>query len=155
MIYHQKKLSNNFEKALVKLISLNGFNVLNNCTFGIDLFIRELDLFIEVKSSFTYCKNNRKYQKQLFRFSYYSFKPNELFGLQKYYIFIEKINKINNLNFIKSLNIFVVKTSIIKIYMIKECKDLTKRIQISVNRIRNLLKCNLNQFIKELKNENL
>jgi len=152
MIYHQKKLSNNFEKALVKIISLNGLKVLNNSNFGIDLYIRELNLFIEVKSSFTYSKYKCNYRKQIVRFSHYSFKPNELLGLQKYYIFIEKINKINNLNFIKSLNIFVIKTSDIKKYMVSQYKDLTKRIQISVNRIRNLSKCNLNDFIEILKN---
>jgi len=152
MNYHQKKLSNNFEKALVKIISLIGLKVLNNPTFGIDLFIRELDLFIEVKSSFKYSKYKCNYRKQIIRFSHYSFKPNELFGLQEYYIFIEKVNKINDLNFIKSLNVFIVQTSIIKKYMIEQNKDLSKRIQISVNRIRDLSKYNLNEFKEILKN---
>jgi len=154
MIYHQKVLANRFELGISKVLSLYGFHVSNFISKGIDVFIKDLDLYIEVKSSFRYCKNNRKYNKQNFRFSHYSFKASELLGCQEFYIFIEKVNTINDFHFIKKLIIFVVKKDILKEYMISKAMNLSNRIQISINEIKKLPKYSLNEFIDLIKNDN-
>lgn len=151
MIFHQKVIANIFEKSISKVLSLNGFNTFNSISKGIDIYIRDLNLYIEVKSSFRYCKNNRKYDKQKFRFSSFSFKANELLGCQEFYIFIEKVNIINDFHYIKKLIIYIVKTSILKAYMLSKFKNLSNRIQISINVIKKLPKYSINEFINLIK----
>jgi len=154
MIYHQKAIANNLEIGISKVLSLYGFHVSNSISYGADIYIKDLDLYIEVKSSFRYCKSNNKNSKQNFRFSQYSFKPNELLGCQEFYIFIEKVNTIINFHYIKKLVIFVVKTSEVRKYMFYKNMDFTKRIQISVNCIKKLPKYSIIDFIDLIKNDN-
>lgn len=151
MNFHQKVLAIIFEKSISKLLNSNGFNTLNSFSNGIDIYIRDLDLYIEVKSSFRYCKNNKKNSKRKFRFSQYSFKPNELLGCQEFYIFIEKVNTIKDFHYIGKLIIFVVKTSIIRKYMNSKSMELSIRHQISTNVIKKLLKYSINEFIDLIK----
>lgn len=153
MILHQKVIANKLELGVSKVLSLYGFHVSNFISNGVDIYIKDLDLYIEVKSSFRYCKNNRKYDRQNFRFSSYSFKHNELFGCQEFYIFIEKVNTINDFHFIKKLIIFVIKTSILKEYMSSKSMNFCNRIQISINEIKKLPKYSINEFIDLIKNE--
>ena len=153
MILHQKVIANKLELGVSKVLSLYGFHVSNFISNGVDIYIKDLDLYIEVKSSFRYCKNNRKYDRQNFRFSSYSFKNNELFGCQEFYIFIEKVNTINDFHFIKKLIIFVIKTSILKEYMSSKSMNFCNRIQISINEIKKLPKYSINEFIDLIKNE--
>ena len=153
MNLHQKVISIIFEKAVSNLLDLNGFSNLNSFSNGIDIYIRDLDLYIEIKSSFRYCKNNKKNTKRKFRFSQYSFKANELLGCQDFYIFIEKVNTIDDFHYIGKLIIFVVKTSIIREYMFSKSMDLLIRHQISTNVIKKLTKYSINDFIDLIKND--
>jgi len=148
-----KKFSNILENSLTNVLNKANINSLNHNTNGIDISCIDLNLQIEVKSSFKYSKYHCNTRKQSIRFSHYSFKPNELLGNQEFYIFIEKVNKTDNLLFIKKLEIFVIKTDILRKYLLSLHKDLTKNIRVSVNRIRILPNYNLNQFILLLKNE--
>lgn len=153
MNFHQKAIANKLELAISKFLSLNDIKASNSISNGIDIYIKDLDLYIEVKSSFRYCKNNRKYDKQKFRYSSYSFKANELLGCQEFYIFIEKVNIINDFHYIKKLIIYIVKTSILKTYMTSKLMCYSNRIQISTNVIKKLSKYSLNEFINLLKNK--
>ena len=151
MKFHQKAIANKLELAISKVLCLNNIKASNSISNGIDIYIKDLDLYIEVKSSFRYCKNNRKYDKQKFRFSSYSFKANELLGCQEFYIFIEKVNIINDFHYIKKLIIYIVKTSILKEYILSKSKNLSNRIQISINVIKKLPKYSINEFINLIK----
>jgi len=149
LVINNKKISVILERSLGKCLNANVFH-----NIGIDLIINS-NLFIEVKSSYTFSNYSCRYRNQNYRYSHYSFKPNELLGYSDYYIFVEKKNKIRNFNYIKSLEIFIIKTSILKKYFKKLKKDFTKRLQVSVNTIKKIKYLTLNNFIENLESERI
>lgn len=141
---NNKKISNILERSIS--IILDG-KVYHNT--GVDIIINS-SVFIEVKSSYRFSKYSCKTRNQNYRYSHYSFKANELNGYSDYYIFIEKINTKDNLNYIKKLKIYVISTDLIKQYFIRIGKDLTKRIQMSVQIIKDFKYFNLNQLKEKI-----
>lgn len=148
-----KRFSNILENGISTIFNNCHIHSLNNNSNGIDINLIDYNIQIEIKSSLRYSKCTFETRKSGIRFSHYSFKPNELLGKQDFYIFIEKINKISDLNYIINFNIFVVDINVLRDFMNLKHKDFTKRIQISVNNIRKLHKYDLDKFIALIKNE--
>jgi len=146
-----KRFSNILENGVNAIFNNCHIHSFNNNTHGVDINLIDYNIQIEVKSSLRYSKCTFETRKKGIRFSQFSFKANELLGNHSFYVFIEKINKFSDLNYIKSLNIFVVDINVLKKYMISKHKDFTKRIQISVNNIRDLQHYNLDKFIALIK----
>ena len=134
---NQKRISNLLEKSIYHLLQIYRFNCKINHSKGIDI-ITDNQIKIEIKSSYRYSVYRCKKRNQNVRFSHYSFKPNELLSKIDYYIFIEKVNKINDFNYIKFLKIKVIHKFDLEWYLEKNNFDLTKRIQLSVNTIRKI-----------------
>lgn len=140
-----KKQYNMLEKSILRNLR-NAFpfiSIVLNHTHGIDIkFYGKLN--IEIKSCYRYISNG----KNKYRYGLISFKQSELINTN-FYIMIEKINKPFDLKYIKSMNIFIVnKEAILKIL---NNKDLTKRICITINKIKKLKTMVFSEFVNKLK----
>jgi hypothetical protein len=148
-IKHIKKISNNLENSIFKILLNNGITSILNNSHGIDLTI-ENHIFVEIKSckKFIRHKNTNKIN---IRKGYFSFKKNEFKQNIDYYIFILKVNSIQFLDLIKKLDIFVIdKQQIVK--MIKKKQKLThNRTCQTYSKLKKLNYISLNKFIEKIK----
>jgi len=143
--YNQLELS--FKKFLEKYYKIKGYL---NSTYGIDLILQN-NIKIEIKTAFKYIKRSDNFHKSNYRFGNYSLKPYELvLDDIDYYVFIEKVNKISNMKFIKELTFKIIKANTLKNYLIIHNFELIKRINLSINTIKKIKSINLNRFIDNL-----
>jgi len=146
----QKYLANLLENGIGYIF--NRFNIKNliNHSNGIDCFLLDYDLFIEIKSCYSY--RFRSLLNKRLRIGVYLINIKDLNS--DYFIFIEVCNKIMNIEYIHSFKICVINIKDIKDYINKNNVKYDKydNFCISIKQLYKINKIEIFKFIEILKN---
>lgn len=149
----KKSLSNTIESNICDILRVlvKDYDVKVNHCNGIDLELRRKDVIMrfEIKSAFRFIRMG----KGNYRNGRFYFKKNELKADIEGYLFVEKINRRNNIDSFREMRLFFVYKSVLLQYFKENNFALDSIVKISINSIRRIHKIEFLDYLKTLNGE--